>query len=76
MNFLSVSIQCEYRKKVCSRAKSYENDPQITLPQISAKCIIPDIKTLEDYGQGHMASLSTRMNLNDNDVSSYQIWTP
>ena len=49
-------------KIVCSRADSYENDPQITLPQISAKCIIPDINDLEDYGQGHMTSLSKRIN--------------
>ena len=56
--------------------KSYENDPQITVPQISTKCIIPDINDLEDYGQGHMVSLSKWMNYNDNDVSSYQIWTP
>ena len=47
---------------VCSSAKSYENDPQITLPQISAKCIIPDINDLKNYGQGHIASLSKRMN--------------
>ena len=42
---------------VCSSAKSYENDPQITLPKISAKYVIPDIKYLEDYGKGHMALL-------------------
>ena len=60
-------------EKVCSRAKSYVNDTQITLPQIRAKCIIPDINDLEYYGQGHMASLSKRMNENDDDVSSYQI---
>ena len=35
-----------------------------------------NIIDLEDYSQGHMTSLSKRMNLNDNDVSSYQIWTP
>ena len=34
---------------------------KITLPQTSAKCIIPDINDLEDYGQGHMASLTKRM---------------
>ena len=61
---------------VCSRAKSYENDPQITLPQISWKCIIPEINDLEDYSQGHMSSLRKRINLNNNDVSSYLIWTP
>ena len=37
-------------------------DPQITPPQISAKCVIPNINYLEDYGQGHMASLSKLMN--------------
>ena len=29
-------------------AKSYENDPLITLPKISAKCFIPDINDLEN----------------------------
>ena len=43
-------------------AKSYVNDPKITPTQISAKCIIPDIDDLEDYGQGHMASLGKVMN--------------
>ena len=28
---------------------------------------------LEEYSQGHMALLNKRINLNDNDVSSYQI---
>ena len=41
-------------ENVCSRAKSYENGPQIS--KISAKCTIPDINDLEDYVQGHMAS--------------------
>ena len=63
-------------KIVCSKAKSYENEPKITLPQISAKYIIPDINDLLYNGQGHMASLTKRMNENDNDVSSYQIFTP
>ena len=45
-------------KIVCSRAKSYENGPQITLPQINANCVIPYINDLEYHGQGHMASLS------------------
>ena len=58
---------------VCLNTKSYENDPQITLPQIRVKCIIPNINDLEDYGQDNMASLSKRMNSNYNDVSSYQI---
>ena len=43
---------------MCSRAKPYKNEPQITLPQISTKCITPDINDLEDYSQGHMASLN------------------
>ena len=64
------------KKIVCSKTKSYENDSQINLPQISAKCIIPDVNNLEDYGQGHIASLSERMNWNDNEVSSYRIWNP
>ena len=34
----------------------------MTLPLISAKCIIHDINDLEDYGQGHKASLNKRMN--------------
>ena len=59
------------KKIVCSRAKSYENDPQITQPQISAKCIIPDINDLENYGQGHVVSLSKRMHLNDDHTKSY-----
>ena len=29
-----------------------------------AKCIIPDINDLEDYGQGYMVSLSKQMNSN------------
>ena len=61
MYLLFVSIQCEL-ENVCSRAKSYKNDPQIALPQISAKCIIPNINDLEDEDQGHMASLNKRMN--------------
>ena len=56
---LEVSIWLLY-----SNAKFNENDPKITLTQISAKCIlvIPDINDLEDNGQGHMESLSKRMN--------------
>ena len=43
-------------------AKSYGNDHKISLPQISAKCIIPDINDIEDYGQGHVVPLSKGMN--------------
>ena len=57
MNLLSVSIEYEFYKIVYSRPKSYENDTKITLPQISAKCTIPNIHDLENYGQGHKASL-------------------
>ena len=57
----------------CSRPKSYRNDPYITLPQFSAKYFIPDTNDLENYGQGHKASLSIQVNWKDNDVSSYQI---
>ena len=46
------------------------------LNQISTKCTIPDINELENYGQGHKASFSNRMNKKDIDVSSYQILTP
>ena len=37
--------------------------------------IIPDTNDLENYGQGHKASLSIQMNKQDNDISSYQILT-
>ena len=36
-----------------ARAKSYKNDPEITICQISAKCIIPYKNDLEYHGQGH-----------------------
>ena len=36
----------------------HKNDPKIILPQISPKCIIPNINDLESYGQGHKASMS------------------
>ena len=35
-------------------AKSYENYPQIILPETSTKCFIPDINDLEEYGQGQI----------------------
>ena len=49
-------------EKVCSKAKIYKKYPKITIPKISAKCIIPDIKDLENKGQYHKASSSKRMN--------------
>ena len=52
----------EYLEIVCSRVKFYHHDPQITLPQISAKWIIPDMNDLENNGQCHKMSLSKRMN--------------
>ena len=32
-------------------------------------------KPEKSYGQGHKASLSYRMTLKDDDLSSYQMWT-
>ena len=43
VTLLSVSIQWVFRKYYVLGQKSYENDSQITLPQISAKWIIPDM---------------------------------
>ena len=47
---------------ICYRPKSWKNCPFITLPQISSILFIPDTNDLENYGQGHKASMSIQMN--------------
>ena len=61
MNLLSVPIQYEFRKLYALYQNFTKNDPYITLPQIRAKCIIRDTNDLENYGQGHKASLSIQV---------------
>ena len=62
MNLLSVSIQNEFRKLYVLDQNFTKMTLILPYPKFSAKCIIRDTNDLENYGQGHEASLGIQVN--------------
>ena len=46
-----MSISCPFPFNMNIENSMFENDPKMSLLQIRAKCNIPDINNLENYGQ-------------------------
>ena len=56
-----IDLQYEFRKWYVLGQNLTKMTLKYNLLQISAKCIIPDINDLDNYGQCHNASLSKQM---------------